>query len=326
MFAAYLPARRASRRSLRSRRCATTSRCPSRRCASGCIGRRRPHRARRRARSCSASSATVGSGAARWSDSACWRILVGVSLMSPVLGRPVIRGLGVRLSQGSSARSACSRRENSLRNPRRTAATASALMIGLTLVAMMSILGASMKASFDKVIDGCRQLPAGRQQRDPDAVLAGHRQGDPADRRGRDRGAVPAGRRRRSTARTSFLGAADPNQLAKALNVDIDVRAVEQFPSDGDPRRREVAENKDLQVGDDGHARVPERQADQDTRWRGCSWPTRCRRPTSSRSTPSSKGGLKPADSLLFITTEPGAERRPGARRHRQDPRRPARR
>ncbi len=43
--------------------------------------------------------------------------------------------------------------QNALRNPRRTTATASALMIGLALACTMSIIGASAKASVDKTID-----------------------------------------------------------------------------------------------------------------------------------------------------------------------------
>ena len=39
-----------------------------------------------------------------------------------------------------------------MRNPRRTASTSSALMIGLGLIAMVSILSASLKASFDKAL------------------------------------------------------------------------------------------------------------------------------------------------------------------------------
>ncbi|MDQ1674661.1 MAG: putative transport system permease protein, partial [Frankiaceae bacterium] len=58
-------------------------------------------------------------------------ILIGVALMSPVLGRPLIRALGAVYKRifGTVGTLAT---ENSLRNPRRTAATASALMIGLT--------------------------------------------------------------------------------------------------------------------------------------------------------------------------------------------------
>ncbi len=79
-------------------------------------------------------------------------ILIGVALMAPVLSRPLIKALGVvyRGGFGTVGRLAT---ENSLRNPRRTAATASALMIGLTLVALMSILGASAKASTDKALN-----------------------------------------------------------------------------------------------------------------------------------------------------------------------------
>ena len=78
-------------------------------------------------------------------------ILIGVALTSAVVGRPVVVGLGVvyRRVFGTVGRLAT---ENTLRNPRRTAATASALMIGLTLVALMSILGQSAKASTDKAI------------------------------------------------------------------------------------------------------------------------------------------------------------------------------
>jgi putative ABC transport system permease protein len=79
-------------------------------------------------------------------------ILVGVALMSPVLGRPVLRVLGAayRRAFGTVGTLAT---ENSLRNPRRTAATASALMIGLALVSTMSVIGASVNASIASGVD-----------------------------------------------------------------------------------------------------------------------------------------------------------------------------
>ena len=77
-------------------------------------------------------------------------VLIGVALLSPLAGRPVIRAFGVLFRPfGSVGRLAT---ENSLRNPRRTAATASALMVGLALMAMMSILGSSASASTDAAI------------------------------------------------------------------------------------------------------------------------------------------------------------------------------
>ncbi|AXT86472.1 ABC transporter permease [Aeromicrobium sp. A1-2] len=75
-------------------------------------------------------------------------ILIAIALMSPVLAVPVLVLMGsvyVRLF-GTVGRLAT---QNSLRNPRRTAATASALMIGLALVTTMSVLGASINKSID---------------------------------------------------------------------------------------------------------------------------------------------------------------------------------
>jgi putative ABC transport system permease protein len=75
-------------------------------------------------------------------------VLLAVALMSPVLGRPVLLGLGALYTRmfGTVGTLAT---QNSLRNPRRTAATASALMIGLALVSTMSVLGASVNKSIE---------------------------------------------------------------------------------------------------------------------------------------------------------------------------------
>ncbi|MBC6459830.1 ABC transporter permease [Actinomadura sp. HBU206391] len=79
-------------------------------------------------------------------------VFLGVVMLGPVLSRPITWVLGwpfARLA-GSVGRMS---RENTRRNPRRTAATASALMIGLALVAMVSVLAQSMKASADGAFD-----------------------------------------------------------------------------------------------------------------------------------------------------------------------------
>ena len=57
-----------------------------------------------------------------------------------------------RLSRGCSAPSGVLAKENARRNPRRTAATASALMIGLALVTTMAVLGQSTKSSVDELV------------------------------------------------------------------------------------------------------------------------------------------------------------------------------
>ncbi|MFY0409335.1 ABC transporter permease, partial [Solicola sp. PLA-1-18] len=64
-------------------------------------------------------------------------VLLAAALGAPVIGRPVVSALGVvfRRSAGTVGVLAT---QNAQRNPRRTAATASALMIGLALVTTMS--------------------------------------------------------------------------------------------------------------------------------------------------------------------------------------------
>ncbi len=79
-------------------------------------------------------------------------LIVGAITLSPVLAVPFIRLFGWVLPRlaGKTGHLA---RENALRNPQRTAATSSALMIGLALVTGFSIIGSSASASTDELID-----------------------------------------------------------------------------------------------------------------------------------------------------------------------------
>ena len=76
---------------------------------------------------------------------------LAVAALSPLLSRPAARLLGAPFARKVPGRLG---RLNAMRNPRRTASTAAALMIGLALVSTVSILGASAKASIDKIISG----------------------------------------------------------------------------------------------------------------------------------------------------------------------------
>jgi putative ABC transport system permease protein len=76
-------------------------------------------------------------------------LVIGVFVLTPLLSRPliaaaapVLRGFGVA---GKLAR------QNSVRNPRRTAATASALMIGLTLITGLTVMAGSVQSGIDKM-------------------------------------------------------------------------------------------------------------------------------------------------------------------------------
>ncbi|TBO58808.1 FtsX-like permease family protein [Streptomyces kasugaensis] len=76
-------------------------------------------------------------------------LVIGVFILTPLLSRPlialaapVLRAFGI---SGTLAR------QNAVRNPRRTAATASALMIGLTLITGLTVIAGSMQKSIDKM-------------------------------------------------------------------------------------------------------------------------------------------------------------------------------
>lgn len=92
-----------------------------------------------------------GSGAAQV-GLGMFAILMSIALMSPVVAVPVLAPLGALYGRvfGTTGRLAT---QNSLRNPGRTAATASALMIGLALVTTISILASSVSASIDAGVD-----------------------------------------------------------------------------------------------------------------------------------------------------------------------------
>jgi putative ABC transport system permease protein len=79
-------------------------------------------------------------------------ILLGVAAMSPVISRPFLAVARATYARGFGTIGNLAG-QNALRNPRRTTATASALMIGLTLACTMAIVGDSAKASVDKSIE-----------------------------------------------------------------------------------------------------------------------------------------------------------------------------
>jgi putative ABC transport system permease protein len=74
----------------------------------------------------------------------------GVTALAPLIVRPMAAAIGAPLKRrglpGDLAQ------QNARRNPLRTASTAMALVIGLTLVAAVAVFGASLKASFSDVL------------------------------------------------------------------------------------------------------------------------------------------------------------------------------
>jgi putative ABC transport system permease protein len=79
-------------------------------------------------------------------------VLFGVSVLGRTVSLPMSRiiGLPFARTRGMAGHLA---RQNTMRSPKRTAATASALMIGVGLVSFITIFAASLKTSYGKVVD-----------------------------------------------------------------------------------------------------------------------------------------------------------------------------
>ena len=79
-------------------------------------------------------------------------MLVGFVVLGPVVARPsaAVLGVGASATRGISGRLA---RRNAMRNPRRVAGSAAALMVGTAVVALFTTFGSSVKASIADMVD-----------------------------------------------------------------------------------------------------------------------------------------------------------------------------
>jgi putative ABC transport system permease protein len=73
---------------------------------------------------------------------------VGIALLTPLISKPVVQLFGRALSWNLAGLLG---RKNSARNPRRTALTAAALMVGIALVTGGSVVASSVKQSYIKI-------------------------------------------------------------------------------------------------------------------------------------------------------------------------------
>ncbi|MFP5486840.1 MAG: ABC transporter permease [Acidimicrobiia bacterium] len=79
-------------------------------------------------------------------------LLFGVTTLSAVVARPVSRAIGTPIAKmlGTAGKFA---RDNAARTPRRTARTASALMIGVTLITGAAVFTSSLRDSFGRILE-----------------------------------------------------------------------------------------------------------------------------------------------------------------------------
>lgn len=79
-------------------------------------------------------------------------LFIGVFVLGPLIARPVSRLIGAPLPAARGMTGTLAR-ENASRNPKRTARTAAALMVGVALVTGISVLASSIKASVREIFD-----------------------------------------------------------------------------------------------------------------------------------------------------------------------------
>ena len=153
----------------------------------------------------------------------------GVRLPRRRDARPSDRAAAVRPARAAARRAARHAgqlgRENSMRSPRRTAQTASALMVGLALVSAMAVFGASLSESATSSVD---------QAISADLLISVNGSGQLSDSRAGD------GRRR-------ARGHRDQHRLPEPVRVQVHARHAHR----GDPaeprRHRDPADDGGLQ-------------------------------------------------------------------------------
>lgn len=179
-------------------------------------------------------------------------VFLGVALLSPVLSRPAVAIIGAPFRRGMPGRLG---KDNAARNPRRTAATAAALMIGLALVGAIGVLGSSAKASITDLVKGTNEdfivqstVQFGSASGVPDDVIAALRAADGV-------AAVSAvafdqARLGGPDGPQTGVNAADDRAINSVLALQGVAGDVSSVPVDGLLAGRSYADKHNLSVGD----------------------------------------------------------------------------
>ena len=181
-------------------------------------------------------------------------VLVGIAMLTPLIARPAARVIGMPLVRlfGEPARLG---RENAMRNPRRTSATAAALMIGITLVGVVAILAASIKSSATHTIQETLRADFVVTPR----TVAGAQGGVPTgvgDKLRKSKVVAKVSEIRSGQwgldGRTKTLVAVDPKTVTEMYELDPAASAaVRRLDDEGVLVRASVADRHGWQVGDE---------------------------------------------------------------------------
>ena len=180
-------------------------------------------------------------------------LFVGVALIAPRLVKPLagLVGWPGRRTGGAAGRLASS---NSVRNPSRTAATAAALMVGLTLVTAVAVLGQGLRASVDGAVKD--------QLQSTDYVLHGNNGATYPAKAGESLAETPgvtvASSVRDGSALVNgeeeLISAVDPATIGHFYKFDWTKGSADKLGTDGVIVTKPYADGHDLKVG--GHLKL----------------------------------------------------------------------
>ncbi|MEO8694727.1 MAG: FtsX-like permease family protein [Acidimicrobiales bacterium] len=177
---------------------------------------------------------------------------VGVAMLAPMFARPVAGALGKPIAKTRGAAGLLAR-QNAMRSARRTAATASALMIGTALMGGSLILSSSITESVERAVSGGALADLvvrsdGQQAFSPalaDAVA------NVPGVRATERYRIGVFKLGGATKNLSAMSAAALDITNRDAMIDVDVREgdISQLSGDTIAVRRKVAEDKDWSIG-----------------------------------------------------------------------------
>ncbi|MFE0546648.1 ABC transporter permease [Streptomyces sp. NPDC058891] len=182
--------------------------------------------------------------------------LVAFVVLGPAASRVAVRALGFPVDRLRGVTGGLARR-NALRSPKRTAATASALMIGVAVVSLFTVFGASLKATMDRTVsrsfagDVAVSNPsfgAGGSGLSPKLAPAIARQPAVADAVGLGRGVAKVDGSGRA------LTVTDPGALGRVFDLGTVRGSLDHLGGDGIAITEEEAGRQHLAVG--GTARL----------------------------------------------------------------------
>lgn len=178
-------------------------------------------------------------------------IIFGVTTLSSAVARPVSRAIGAPIAKtlGTAGRFA---RDNAARTPRRTARTASALMIGVTLITGAAVFTSSLRDSFGRILEQTTSF---------DYIVLDDQSFQPLTPEIAARlmalpelDAVSPFRNIRGNVGddTATFTAVDPTTIAELANLDVTAGGFDGVTAeDGVMIFRDAAEERGIEVGDD---------------------------------------------------------------------------